>query len=262
MRAVLQDREGSIWVGTNNGLDRFRKTNLVPVVLPFKALYAVLAPGNARDAWVEDLTSMAWVHGGRADLSQPIPGNALSAYRDPTGAIWWLCQDAIYRCDAGNYTRIALPPSFSKPYLDTGIAATEDGSGALWLAALREGLFYWKKGGWQPLESASEFAKLRPRTAFTDWMGRAWFGYDGGTIIILDQGKVQKVFPADASPVGSVKAIGGRGRHIWVGGELGLALFDGNRFRRIDPADAEALGLVMGVEETPDGSLWLAESRG
>jgi PAS domain S-box-containing protein len=262
VRTVLQDREGSIWVGTNNGLDRFRKTNLVPVVLPFKTLYAVLAPGNAGDAWVEDLTSMVRVHGGRADLSQPIPGNALSAYRDPTGTIWWLCSNAIYRYDAGNYTRLALPPSFPKSYFQTGIAATEDGSGELWLAALGEGLFYWKKGVWQPLESASEFAKLRPRTAFTDWMGRAWFGYDGGTIIILDQGKIQRVFPADESPAGSVKAIGGRGHHIWVGGELGLAFFDGNHFRRIVSADTETFGSVMGVKETSNGSLWLAESRG
>jgi signal transduction histidine kinase len=39
-------------------------------------------------------------------------------------------------------------------------------------------------------------------------------------------------------------------------------MFDGNRFRRIIPADTETFGFVMGVEETPDGSLWLAGSRG
>jgi PAS domain S-box-containing protein len=262
VRKILQDREGNIWVGTNNGLDRFRKTNLVPLILPFKPRFGVLAPADAGDAWVENLASMVHVHGGQADPSQPIPSQALSAYRDPTGTIWWLCIDAVYRYNAGNYTRLPLPPSFPKPYVQTGIAATEDGSGTLWLAALREGLFYWKKGGWQSLESASEFAKLRPRAAFTDWMGRAWFGYDGGAMIILDEGKIQRVFPADASPVGSMKAIGGRGRHLWVGGDSGLAFFDGNRFRRIDPADAEAFGSVMGIEETSDGSLWLAESRG
>jgi PAS domain S-box-containing protein len=262
VRKILQDREGNIWVATNNGLDRFRKTNLVPLILPFKPRFGVLAPGDAGDAWIENLASMVHVHGGRADPSHPIPSQALSAYRDSTGKIWWLCIDAIYRYDAGSYTRLALPPSFPKPYVQTGIAATEDGSSTLWLAALREGLFYWKEGRWQPLESASEFAKLRPRAAFTDWMGRAWFGYDGGTIIILDQGKIQRVFPADASPAGSLKAIGGRGRHLWVGGDSGLAFFDGNSFRRIDPVDADAFGSVMGVQETPDGSLWLAERRG
>ena len=41
-----------------------------------------------------------------------------------------------------------------------------------------------------------------------------------------------------------------------------MAFFDGNRFRRIIPADAETFGSVLGLEETSNGSLWLAESRG
>jgi PAS domain S-box-containing protein len=262
VRAILQDREGNIWVGTNNGLDRFRKTNLVPVVFPFKLHEPVWVAGDAGDIWVENPGVMVRVHGGRADRGHPLPSQANSAYRDPAGAIWWLCLDAIYRYDAGNYTRIALPPSFPKPFLATHIEATEDGSGALWLSAGREGVFYRKKGGWQRLETASEFAKLSPRTAFTDWMGRAWFGYEGGTIIILEHENIQKVFPADVSPVGNVDAINGRGRHIWVGGELGLAFFDGNRLRRVVPADAETFGPVMGVEEASNGSLWLGKSRG
>jgi PAS domain S-box-containing protein len=262
VHAILQDREGSIWVATNSGLDRFRKTNLVPVVLPFKTMYALLAPGNAGDVWVERLASMVRVHGGRADRSQSIPHEAESAYRDPSGAIWWLCSDAIYRYKAGSYARIALPPSFPKPYLDAGIAATEDGSGTLWLSAEREGVFYRKKGVWHRLETTSEWAMLAARTAFTDCMGRAWIGYEGGTIILLKDENIQRVFSPDDSPVGSVRAIEGRGRHIWVAGQLGLAFFDGNRFRRIVPADAETFGSVLGVEETSDGSLWLAESRG
>ena len=102
---------------------------------------------------------------------------------------------------------------------------------------------------------------VAPKTAFTDWMGRAWFGYEGGTIILLKDEKIQRVFPAGDSPVGGVSAIEGRGRNMWIGGDTGLAFFDGNRFRRIVPADAETFGKVMGVEEASNGSLWLAESR-
>ena len=263
IRAILQDREGNIWVGTSNGLDRFRKTNLVPIVLPFKPNYPVLAAGDAGDLWVQNLNFLARVHGGRADLDHhPVPSMARSAYRDSVGAIWWICPDAIYRYVNGNYTRLPLPPSFPKVFIDTGLWATEDGSGALWLAAAGEGLFYRKAGDWRRLETAPEFQKLTPRTAFKDWMGRAWFGYDGGAIILLKDESPLSIFPAQDSPVGSVKAINGRGRHIWVGGELGLAFFDGSSFRRIAPTDTEAFGLVFGVEETPDGSLWLAEKRG
>ena len=235
---IVQDREGNIWVGTMSGLDRFRKTNLAPFAYPFKPRYVVLAAGNGGDVWVENLGSMVRVHGEHTDRVHPIPCGAVSAYRDPAGVIWWLCDDAIYRYEAGNYTRLALPPSFPKPYLESGIAATEAGSGAFWLAAVREGLFYWKKGEWHQLETASELTKLVPRAAFTDWMGRVWFGYEGGTIILVNDENVQEVFLPGDSSVGSVGAIAGRGRHTWVGGESGLTFFDGNRFRRIIPANA------------------------
>jgi PAS domain S-box-containing protein len=263
VRAILQDREGNIWIGTNNGLDRFRKTNLAPVILPFKARFAVMAAGKAGDAWIENKGSLAHVEGTRAEPSNLMPKvDFTSVYRNPAGVIWWLCSEAIYRFDAGKFTKVALPPSFPKTFSVVFIGATEDSSGVLWLSALREGIFYRKNGQWQQLEGAPEFAKLSARTAFTDWMGRAWFGYDDGTMVILGQEKIQRVFPAEASPVGSVRAINGRGRHIWVGGNLGLAFFDGNNFRRIAPADAETFGSVMGIEETPDGSLWLSEGRG
>jgi PAS domain S-box-containing protein len=140
--------------------------------------------------------------------------------------------------------------------------ATEDGSGVRWLSVGRDGLFYRKKEVWHRLESASEFATSTSLTAFTDWMGRAWFGYDGGTIILLKDENIQRVFPAADSPVGSVTAIEGRGHHIWVGGELGVAFFDGQGLRRIAPVDAETFGLVRGVEEASNGSVWLAEKRG
>jgi signal transduction histidine kinase/ligand-binding sensor domain-containing protein len=258
----LQDREGDIWVGTNNGLDRFRKTNLVPVVLPFQPGHAVLAAGDAGDAWVASLASLFRVYGGRVNPAHPLPGTGLSAYRDPTGAIWWLCTKAIYLYNARKYTRFALPPSFPQPYVDSAFVATEDESGTLWLAAEGEGLFYLQRGEWQRLETASDFAKLHPRVAYTDWTGRVWFGYEEGTVLLLKNEHVQRVFPADDSPVGSVRAINGRGRHIWVGGEIGLVFFDGSHFRRISPVDAGSFGLVMGIEETLDGSLWLAENRG
>jgi PAS domain S-box-containing protein len=256
---VLQDREGNIWVGTNNGLDRFRKTNLAPVALPVKPTYRVLAAGDAGDVWVERLNTMVRVHEGRADSGHPFPGQAASAYRDPAGVIWWFCLDAIYRYDGVSYTKIALPASFPKPYLYAGTPpqVTEDGSGTLWLSAKGQGVFYLKNGVWHHPESASEFVKLSTSAAFTDWMGRAWFGYAGGTIILLEHENIQKVFPANESPVGSIGTINGRGHHIWVGGESGLAFFDGNRFRRIVPADAETFGYVGGVEETSNGSLWL-----
>jgi len=263
IRPILQDREGNIWVGSNSGLDRFHKTNLVPVPFPFKLYPPVWVAGDAGDVWVEVTGAMIRIHGQDMVRSLPFPTDAARfAYRDPSGAIWWFGSRAIYRNDAGRYTKLALPPSYPKPNLQDRIQATEDGSGTLWLSAKKAGMFYRKNGVWHRLESASEFAALTPMAAFTDWMGRAWFGYEGGTIIQLKDENIQRVFPAADSPAGSVTAIEGRGDHIWVAGQLGLAFFDGNRFRRIIPPYAETFGPVRAVEEDSNGSVWLTERRG
>jgi len=260
--SILQDREGNIWVGTVNGLDRFSKTALIPATYPFSTMNAVLAPGNSGDVWV-NMVSIAPYLAGRTKPGHMYCALPESAYRDSAGAIWWLCTDAIYRYDAGKYTAVPLPPSFPKPYLNPAIVATEDGSGALWMA-IRGGWFCRKDGGWQTLETPSEIAQLYPRTAFTDWMGDVWIGYGGvhvpGAIIVLDHGKIQRAFTGGDSPVGGVTEIDGSGHHLWVVGEHGLAFFDGTRFRGIIPSDADSMGSVKGVVEASDGSLWLVEN--
>lgn len=267
VRSILQDREGNIWVGTSNGLDRFRKTNLVPVSLPFKTWNAVLAPGDEGDVWVATPESvlptwgsMVRVHHGRAERSHLISREPLSAFRDTSGATWWICEDAIYRYAAAGDTKIPLPWS-PKLDLPRNVAAAVDGSGALWLSAERKGLFYRKEGVWHRVEVGPEFTKLTVRTAFTDGMGRAWFGFVGGIILVVNNQKIERVFSAGESLVGSVRTIKGRRNHIWVTGQLGLAYFDGKGFRRIVPTDAETFGSVWSLEETSDGSLWLAADK-
>ena len=164
----------------------------------------------------------------------------------------------------GNYTRIALPPSFPKPYS----AAAE------WrqpkTAPVRSGwlpkekvCFIGKRECGTRLETASQFAKLSPRAAFTDWMGRAWFGYDGGTIIILQDENILRVFPADDSPVGSVRAINGRGRAYLDWWRIGISFLRRKPLPTDHPCGCRKHSdPFWGVEETFDGSLWLAESRG
>ena len=263
VHSIFEDREGNIWVGTNNGLDRFRKTSLVPVPLPSKLNYAFafLAPGDSGNVWLKSLGKLVRLHQGRAEDHPPLPySETLYAYRDSSCAVWWVQSHRILRYYAGRYSRIPLPSS--SPSLDGGVAATEDGSGTFWLAVQNKGLFYWKEGRWQQLKTPAGLETLRPTAAYTDWKGRAWFGYIDGTIVVIDQGNIQAVFSKDDVAAGSVTSISGRGRHIWIGGFYGLSLFDGNRLRPVVPANAKRLNPIVGVEETSDGSLWLAQGFG
>jgi len=261
---VLEDREGNIWVGTQKGLDRFRKSNFVPVALPVPLREPFLAAGDDGDLWVWGMNLWVRVHGGHTVINgtntgAEQEGQIFSTYRDPSGKIWWVSGATLYAFRSGQFTWFALPEELAKP---RDQVLTEDHAGVLWVTASHAGLFCLKNGIWKRFETPPAIARLYPFAEYTDWKGRLWFGYYGGTIVSIENGSLQTISSGKQSPVADVYAIGGRDQHLWVGGQSGLAFLDGSRFQKVVPVDASHFRAVWGIEETQDGSLWLGERRG
>jgi signal transduction histidine kinase/ligand-binding sensor domain-containing protein len=258
--AILQDREGNTWFGTNNGLDCFRKGELAPVVSPFPLVQPLLLARDDGAMWITSSARMLEVPRTGKSIVRHLDDLYLYAYRDPKGVAWWSGNGFAARVDGNRVVRI--PPKTIKapfralPYL------TEDHNGVLWAAVQSEGIFYLKGDVWHRLETPPEVAKLLPHAAYTDWMGRVWFGFDGGgSLVTVSNGTLNVVAASAKSPAGSVVAsIQGRGKHIWIGGTK-LVYFDGNDFHEVVPFDVDTFK-VHAIQETPDGSLWLAENRG
>ena len=102
---------------------------------------------------------------------------------------------------------------------------------------------------------------VAPLTLWTDANGRMWFGYVGTRIVMLD-GQQTRTYSSGELQVGTVTYIGGQGDQMWLVGQLGFALFDGNRFRTIaNEADADFKG-ISGVVQTANGDFWLTQATG
>ena len=101
--------------------------------------------------WVSTEDTLVFLPAGATRRSFSGPADAIIFYRNSAGVIWWLCMNAFYRYEAGNLTRIVRPPEFPEVYAEA-MATTEDGSHNLWLAADGMGLFYRKKGAWMRVE--------------------------------------------------------------------------------------------------------------
>ena len=264
---ILKDREDNIWVGTSAGLDRFRKGTLVPVLLPGKLTQKTLVAGDRGEIWAGSASAaLARIEG---DAWKNVKGTSaiLYGFRDWLGTTWFL--DAlthpitvrIWRIENGRLTIFGKAPSGFEPFWLSGVLA-EDRTGVLWFKAGQQGLFFFKGGRWRPFETPAEVAGKTAVVAFTDAGGRIWFGFTNNTILVVDGSKVRLLSVKDNIQVGTVRAIAGRDRHIWIGGGGGLALWQGDAFNPVVPADEDSFWGVSGVEETSDGSLLVGEQRG
>jgi len=259
--SILRDEEGNIWVGTHDGLDRFRKTNLVPIVAENGLLDTDLLKGNDGDVWAASNQGVVRIHDNKTyPVTYPM-GSLLGGYHDPSGTLWWLSLDSFLRYTNGQFTRYPLSDELKK-VLPGRINITSDRSGTIWMVVDGAGLFRFENGNWKRFDTPAEIAKLTPTAAYTDDPGRLWFGYDGGTIVYFDGQKFQTVSTPQNSAVGDVRDIkAGYGR-VWACGESGVALFDGLRFHALFTADGANFGAMTDLEESSDGGLWLRAEKG
>src|SRR3984957_7410001 len=76
--AIFEDREGSVWVSTSDGVDRFRAYKLVRVPLPHGLLYPSLAAAPGGGVWVAS-TEVAPVRVTQNSLRLPAVGPRITS---------------------------------------------------------------------------------------------------------------------------------------------------------------------------------------
>jgi signal transduction histidine kinase len=94
----------------------------------------------------------------------------------------------------------------------------------------------------------------------TDSSGVLWFGYPH-KVARIEDGGVQVFSAAEGADVGNVTAIQ-TGALTWIGGDAGIARFDGQRFIPLLGYDRQAFPGITGIIEADSGDLWLNGSPG
>jgi signal transduction histidine kinase/ligand-binding sensor domain-containing protein len=262
---LFEDREGNIWVTSAKGLDRFRYSSLVPVKLPPGHQYSTLLAGEHGEIWAGNAVekNMVVVRGEDV-IEQSAPMEISSVYRDAdSGDVWWGGAGGIWRRRENQADFFPQPNMSGAPEFVWEIFRADD-SGGLWVGLGDVGLIYFNNGVWGERSPPPDLPERSPSASFRDAAGRVWLGYTENLIYSLDADQRVHAFTReDGIDIGRIRVIRGRrpGR-VWFGGELGLAFFDGSRFRQIKTSGGESFGTVAGIIETADGSLWLNELRG
>lgn len=259
--ALFEDGEGNIWAATASGIDRYRSHRLEKIDVPEPAIGAAIFADDSGGAWIggfhvardaagEFRAQPLWRSTGQgwADM--------LSSYsRSGDGVLWGAAFGALRRVQGGGSQRIALPPAIGNLVI-TSVLAEPDGS--LLAAVQQHGLYRRKASGeWEKAGPDGDVSVM----ARSDMSG-LWLAFVPGSVVHAAGPAWRSYGPADGLNIGLVMALHPKQRHLWAGGDNGLALFEAGRFTQLKGSNGETFDGISGIVETAEGDLWLNASAG
>lgn len=265
--SLLEDRDGSIWLSTVAGVERLRAGRVTPLAGTGEETYPALMPqpdGSMRFAGLDrDLREIA--ADGSPRRVAPISVNC--AYRDASGRAWYCggpvggAKARLFSEVGGRLAEVSLPDEAVQGRHILAVAV--DGDSAPWISLEGQGIYRRQGSSWRRVTELRREGKLHSLVLTTDPRGEVWVGYSYDRVAHWKAGVVRQwVEKKDGLEIGHIFAMLATDRQVWAAGELGLALLDGPKFRKVQATNPDVLRGVTGIVQTKDGNLWLHGTAG
>lgn len=269
VRGMWEDRAGALWFSTEAGLDRIREGPLRQLELP--GLGAILAPtqatvianrrGSVDIYYVCALTACAASPGDNKE--QPLPEPIFTVHDAPDGTRFLASMDSVTtprlwrREGDGPLVDMPLPgPAFLNRRRIHAMAM--DRAGRLWASVVQQGVFRWDGRDWSQAAGLPAGGKEVASSAMRDSRGRVWLGYDNSRVALVDGEAVRMLGEREGLRVGTVHGFLEFDGVVWISGEHGIAIFDGERIHMLRPQDPSLFVSIAGMVGDKDGQLWLS----
>ena len=284
--AILQDRQGFLWVGTERGLNKYdgyqftgyRNDPADAGSLSHDRIYA-LYEDSAGELWIGtgagldrlDRLTGTFVHyqaglGGNPYTGMPDTGAAVFAIQEDRHGVLWVGSSAgLYHLDPGSQTPIR------NPGWRAGGDIAQSSDGQLWVEDA-DGLYLLdpETGQRSPAGIGAQVVRVIYVDPWGDfWVGASdglrWMDHSTGSVVHYQHD------PEDSNSLGDDRVnalLEDRLGRLWVGTNGGLDLFDRkqNRFvhYRYDPSDPYSLSndIVQSLYEDRSGVLWVGTVHG
>lgn len=243
-----QDRFGDWWLGTGDGLLRYR--------------------GSGRER-LSRLPELYVRPGG------PDGHNVFRLYEDSRGDIWWSTSSRITNT-LGRWSRAEAKMEYfgdgnGLPPLRGNLpsAFVEDRSGVLWLGFDGQGIARQQSGGFMYFDPGAGWPGGRIRTAHRDVKGRLWFGSSTGLWRLDDPTAARPVFvrytPAEGLASLTIHSLtSDRQGRIYVGTGFGVDRIDADRRRieHLSTSDGFPSSVVQAAYCDREGRIWFGVRHG
>ncbi|WP_165186063.1 sensor histidine kinase [Caulobacter soli] len=253
----LIDREGSVWIATELGIDQFRPASALQEVSVPAAPAQGLSIAAAKDGSVYLQSNQVLFralpgHPPREIAKTGSESASLCAARD--GGVWHIQGSQIAKI-RDDHVRVSGPPP---PGDDLPISCAEDRQGRLWVTLSSSHLAWRDEQGWHQVQG--EAAKARVWDMVTTPAGdlAATIPADLATMT-GDRYAVTKL--ADFK-LGYPTLLAPGVQDLFVGGSGGLLRVRGIQIKQLDGTRFPWAVRLRGLVQTPQGETWLVSPRG
>lgn len=266
--ALLEDREGDIWVGTDSGLDRFAPANVVTQPgMPMRGQRRDITASD-RAVYVATGRGVALPNSPQEQVFQIVPGSEPRALRygfgnidtfgvTPTGGLLVGSGASLRLVDGKGVTTVALP---AQAHGDSLHSAADNGE-ELGVSLDRQGVFRRRGGVWSRV-AAPDAPDGAPPGIRADRDGAFWLIYDDGSIRRLTGGGIDTYGSSSGPDIGRVIAFTSGASGVLLGGQFGVSRFDGHAFHKLDSTRLPFLSWTLGIVSDGVGGTWFSTIRG
>jgi signal transduction histidine kinase/streptogramin lyase len=266
--ALFEDREGNLWVGTAQGIERFRESPFTTYAalsgVPFRSYGPVYVDPEGR-VWFASSAShgLYWMEDGRVGRvnDTKLDNDVVYSIDGREGELWIGGQ-------RGGLTHIMHQADSlkTKTYTRTeGLAENsvyavhENRDGTVWAGTLSAGLSRFKNGSFTTYTTANGLASNTISSIAEASDGTLWVGSPNG-VNAWSKGYWRLYSSREGLPPGSVNCLlPDSSGTLWIGTTNGLAFVTSGNVQTVEAPELHES--IFGIEEDKTGSLWIATAN-
>jgi len=261
-RALLEDREGNIWVGMRGGLIRLSESS-------FRSVTQLegLTNDGVRTATV-GIDGGVWVATGHglnkfSSTGRTAYGKAqtMALHSDRQGTLWIAGAQEITKFVDGKFTSVPIPEVIRTSRV---MGLTTDFDDTLWLCTSIKGVMAWDGKVVSHFENKINSPDRSCQSIYTDRRGRVWFGLWSGGVTVHEKGIFRTYGMKEGLASGGILAIleDAKGA-IWVVTTAGgVSRIQDGRITSISQENAPLNDPVPVLVEDLAGYIWVGVNSG
>ena len=268
--ALFEDREGNIWIGSANGLERLRDSAFVtyslPEGLPTDGSNPVFVDAANR-TWFAPLEGgLVWIKNGKHEYvhAAGLDKDVVYSIHGRTGELWLGRQRGgltELREEQGSFSATTFTHADGLAQ-DSVYSVYRAPDGSVWAGTLSGGVSKLSDGKFTTYTTANGLASNTVASILQTSDGTTWFATPTG-LSALSKAGWRTYAAKDGLPSDDVNCLlEDSSGTLWIGTAAGLAFRDHGRFQASAFAPAALREEVLGLAEDKFGSIWMATSNG